>query len=178
MSTLNSVEKIDLAVGTREIKANLSVAADAIREFTMSQAQLWQQLPYLALQVDGNSGFSSSNQKLYEYGLLHIASHNMRELTIGLYGLFVDCESGRLLSLSGDVDASALASDQAVLDGWTRFSGRFNAQHHLDYFVKAASKPHFKYSSLTEGEAIAWRQEIIQRVGLAALYSRTQIVEE
>ncbi|MEK7628786.1 MAG: hypothetical protein AAB421_05245 [Patescibacteria group bacterium] len=65
---------------------------DAVRACSRAQKDLWQKVPWLALQADGRTGYSDSYSRAYNNGLwtLTVAHH-------GYCSAFVDCATGELV---------------------------------------------------------------------------------
>ncbi len=78
-----------------EIKNKRSELIQLIRDYAKSQKDLWQQVPYLALQADGRGGFSDAYGACYHEGYWTIFSSQMH--SIGGYSVIVDCETGELV---------------------------------------------------------------------------------
>ena len=53
-------------------EANLQIA-DELRNYSKSQVNLWQRIPYLALQAQGGRGYSNVGMRVFEYGLLAVS---------------------------------------------------------------------------------------------------------
>jgi hypothetical protein len=158
-------------VGPEKLNDRLGELADGVRGFSRGQADIWRQLPYLALQGDGTSGYSSFNGKLYEHGLLHVNGDSA-----GLYGTFVDCENGNVLSLSGELDLDKLAGDADIVETWLPDGQTFNAQRWLEKYQKAAVLPH-KGPASREISVQEWRYSTARQLGLLSVFSRTKVVE-
>jgi hypothetical protein len=143
--------------------------AEGVRVFSQSQVDIWRQLPYLALQADGNGGFSHINSKLYRYGMLHIAGDSE-----GLWGTFIDCDNGNILSLKGKPELDSLATDREVLEAWLPEGKNFNAQRYLEHYQAAAVVPYKSYSADSENQIMEWRYDITRKLGLSSIFRRAQ----
>ncbi len=69
---------------------------ELIRAYTRSERELWQLVPYLALQADGRSGYSSQYSLAYSVGLWRI-EHSLDRFSS--YTVAVDCATGELVSI-------------------------------------------------------------------------------
>ena len=69
---------------------------ELIRTYTRSEKELWQLVPYLALQADGRSGYSSQYAVAYQKGLW-IIEHSVDRFSS--YTVAVDCATGELVSI-------------------------------------------------------------------------------
>ena len=56
------ISYVDLAYLKAHIETSISVLARQVRLYVAGQKQLWQQIPYLALEANGRSGFASDEQ--------------------------------------------------------------------------------------------------------------------
>lgn len=81
--------------------------AEAIRSWCREQRELWQQVPYLALQADGRSGWSDSHSRAYNWGLWTLPYRQS-----SYYCAFVDCETGDLVRNPKNLDP---LSDEPIL---------------------------------------------------------------
>jgi hypothetical protein len=79
-----------------EIRLKKIELAGAIKEYVKSQLNLWQKVPYLALQAEGRGGFNEDYQRAYEDGYWSIDDPNGSTR----YCL-VDCETGELVFVEG-----------------------------------------------------------------------------
>lgn len=78
-----------------EIKKKCNEHVELIRDYARSQKDLWQQVPYLALQSYGRGGFGDIGRACYTEGYWTITSSQMS--SIGGYSIIVDCETGELV---------------------------------------------------------------------------------
>ena len=79
-----------------------------IRELSRRQKDLWQRVPYLALQADGRSGYSDNYSRAYREGYWALDA----SVRSGLYSVYVDLENGKLVN---PAVPKKLASDEDVL---------------------------------------------------------------
>ncbi|PJE51115.1 MAG: hypothetical protein COV29_02475 [Candidatus Yanofskybacteria bacterium CG10_big_fil_rev_8_21_14_0_10_36_16] len=76
-----------------EIGSTAKELIDKIREISRLQRSLWQQVPYLALQADGRTGYADQYMRAYRSGYWVITS-SCRD---GCYHVSVDLETGELV---------------------------------------------------------------------------------
>lgn len=76
------------------IKGSANGLVENIREFSRQQKNIWQKVPYLALQADGRWGYSDQYSRAYQCGYWALDA----SLEHGSYTVFVDLESGELLN--------------------------------------------------------------------------------
>lgn len=80
----------------KEIAQKRSEMASLIRQYSRSQKELWQQVPYLALQANGRGGFSEHYSRCYSQGYWIISSSSNHSGG-GFYTVIVNCETGELV---------------------------------------------------------------------------------
>lgn len=83
---------MDKAMAER-IEKDVQELTDFIRDFSKEQKDLWQKVPYLALQADGRSGYSGQYSRAYEQGYWAIKGSTSE----GRYTVYVDLETGELV---------------------------------------------------------------------------------
>jgi hypothetical protein len=155
-----------------ELNESLIGLAEGIRAFSQSQVDSWKQLPYLALQAEGTSGYSSFRSKLYRHGLLHVVGQ-----AEGLYGTFIDCNNGNILRQFGKLEPNRIASDADVVEAWLPQGEKFNAQKWLEQYQAAAVEPHKSYASRSEVDVREWRHATAHQLGLLSVFQRVQPVQ-
>jgi|SRR3989344_2389519 len=67
----------------------------AIGRFSKSQKELWQKLPYLALEADGHNGYSPDLADIYRNGIWPVRSSIVPH---SHHYVCVDCATGELIS--------------------------------------------------------------------------------
>lgn len=85
--------------------------ANEIRQWSIMQTSLWQQLPNLALECDGRTGFSDKFQFCYELGFWRLWSSG-DDLMVS-----VDCATGRIIheGISSTTNVLTDANDEYIL---------------------------------------------------------------
>lgn len=169
MTEILEQDRRAIVPGFEEINNELSGVAQSVRVFSRSQVDTWRQLPYLALQADGNNGYSSFNKKLYTYGMLQVAGKSE-----GLYGTYVDCESGDILSLYGELDLERVATDVQVVQAWLPEGDTFNAQKWLEKYRANAVEPHSGLAARSEQDVREWRHNLARELGLLSIFRRAE----
>lgn len=79
-----------------------------VQKVSKQQKSLWQQVPYLALQADGRTGYSDQYSRAYHQGYWAVES-SVRD---GSYSVYVDLETGELVNA---YDPRETALDEDVL---------------------------------------------------------------
>ena len=88
-------EKI-FGLNLASLEAKTNELDELIRAYTRSERELWRLVPYLALQADGRSGYSSQYSIAYSMGLWRI-EHSLDRFSS--YTVAVDCATGELVSI-------------------------------------------------------------------------------
>ncbi len=143
----------------------------AARRASRAQVDLWRQVPWLALQADGRSGYLDKYSYAYFYGYW--------ELERGCCGVSVDLETGELMSSytaidewTGDEHVNP-ASDGSILCLLSN-PKLLDAAAVLEKLREKAKEPTFEHYN--EDEIRQWREEIIAKRRLTPLYSRGKLV--
>jgi len=105
-------------MGTREINTLLEQTANAIREYTADQVEVWQAIPYWTLESDGRGGWSDNRDIPYRYGLIGVGSQ-------WPYQVFVELWSGRLVQIRDN--EIQVAPDQRIITNYIESASRFDA---------------------------------------------------
>lgn len=92
-----------------EINRSAVELIEKIRDVSRSQKDLWQMVPFLALQANGRSGYSDQYMRAYQSGYWAVVS----SLRDGYYHVFIDLETGDLVEWYGTVQKKA--PDNSVL---------------------------------------------------------------
>ena len=98
---------MDLRKIFEEVNSEVRELLQKIRNIAKQQKSLWQQIPYLALQADGRSGYSDQFSRAYHQG--YWAVGNTRN---GCYRIYVDLETGELVDA---YDPQRMAQDEDIL---------------------------------------------------------------
>lgn len=143
--------------------------ADSIREIAASHVALWQRLPLLGLLAWGNGGYSNQVQFLYQFGVWRVDDGK----TVGLFGTYVDCESGELVSLHGS--SRSPASNKDVIRSW--FAGvpegsTIDAPSIVSSFESEVAHPRPPYGQTLE-EITQRRLELASRYSVRKSFSRS-----
>jgi hypothetical protein len=143
-----------------EIKDRADALCEQIREFSKSQKDIWQQIPWWANQANGRTGWSDNYTRAVESGYYATYSEN------GYYRVYIDLENGRLVSPH---NTEQEVNNTAVL----RFAYQMNyldAAKLLAELKEDITKPYGSYYSaqaITEAEV--HRQENIEKYELTPL---------
>ncbi|MDD4877969.1 MAG: hypothetical protein PHO02_02950 [Candidatus Nanoarchaeia archaeon] len=78
----------------KKLKAKADALIEGIKEYSESQMDTWREIPSLALEADGRTGFSDSLALAYYDGYWRIESSIGRQ---GYYSVFVELETGSLV---------------------------------------------------------------------------------
>ena len=105
--------------------------AGEIRDYARSQRELWRQVPWLALEADGRTGFGEGI--VYRRGYLPV-------LTVGYTKLYVDCESGELVRWSENRMPPAEDADVLLL---LKGMEELDASGLIDALEAEAAEPYF-----------------------------------
>lgn len=153
------------------ITAKLSDSAESIRDLSRLHVGLWRMLPMLGLEAQGRGGFSVQNRLLYEYGVYRV---NGNEKAEGMFGTYIDCESGEIVNLRGKLTLDDVATDERVIEAWLSRGGRtFDAEGIVTSFINSVnSRGPETTDGKTAEQAIEWRQEIASKLGLKAIFQR------
>lgn len=154
-----------------EINGGITELAESIRAVTKEQVETWRLLPYLALRAQGISGFQDTAYHMYQYGMLRVGGGD----AVGLFGTFIDCESGDVQSLRGPSDLGKLATDIQVVEAWLPSGDAFDAQKQLERYQESANRPFD--SEAHERTVREWQDNEVETLGLILepAYVRTDI---
>ena len=129
---------------------------DKIREVSRSQKDTWQQIPFLALQADGRSGYSDQYARAYTQGYWAVRA----TVRNGSYAVYVDLETGELVNafnsrkVAEDEDVLLIASSLNQIDVASLIK-------ELRKQVKQPTSPSYNVQ-----EQEKWRQEILKEYNL------------
>ena len=139
----------DIRSGTKELVSK-------IREFARMQKDLWQRVPYLALQADGRTGHNDQHGRAFGQGYWAIGASSER----GCYTVCVDLETGELVSA---FDPRKKASDEDVLR-IAAAPDQIDAESVIAELRSEAMAPTVWYYKPEEKER--WRKSKAERYGL------------
>jgi hypothetical protein len=142
--------------------SSIKIARDslvaALRKFSTDQVELWKQIPWLALQAEGISGYSDEGVSRYAAGYLRLLSQG------GYYRVFIDLDSGEICSSMRPIN---LANDYDVLQLNEK---HLNAQGYIDELIEYAKRPMWR--GYDEKKVKAWREKQIRQYNLSPRYVR------
>jgi hypothetical protein len=143
---------------------------DGIRNYARAQKELWRQIPCLALEADGRTGFSDSRARAYQFGYWTLTSSEDRLL--GGYGIYVDCATGELIRPS---KPNEMAHDNYVL-ALAYFSFReLDAAGIIEELRRHAQEPIGScYSAEEQKKHEEWREKKRKELNLQRVYVRKQ----
>jgi hypothetical protein len=137
------------------LKEKVHEVAEIIRQYTRDQKELWQQIPYLALEAEGVDGYNDRRSVAYETGYLCLSD---KSLTIDL--------------LSGDivdyVTGAPLACDSSVVR--CLFDDLPDAQFFIDLYTKEAQGGYLQAYDI--GKQIAWREKQRKKFDIKKTYTK------
>lgn len=166
---VDRVTGYETMTATEVVGQKLESAAGDIIAQTKAQIDLWRQVPYLALMADGKTGYSNVYSQAYRLGMYRISG-----TAEGLFGLYVDCDSGDLLWLRGKVDLEARASTRQIVEAWfaqNSGSSRFDAQAVIGSLSQEAGEPTRSFME-QPGYREDWREVRAIELGLSELFTR------
>ena len=151
------------------VQADLTVQAmelvSGIRTWCKSQVELWQQVPNLALEAEGRSGYLDQYSYCYHYGFWRIWAPDHRGSTVLLTS--VDCASGELavdvlferkgLVLSSEADVLGLGAQLDDID----------AAAIIEHLTEKAAQPVQDFIARSNPDWEAQKAEIRRNNGLA-----------
>jgi len=151
----------------RLIRQKRRELVSAVRSWVRSQKDLWQRVPYLALQADGRSGHLDKFAHAYYHGywLLDASINN------GYYCVSVDLANGELIDPNKPTQK---ASDDSILVLVADIDA-LDAVKVVAYLEQASTEPTGRWYD--EKEKRAWRESVLKETGLLPLYVRTQHYE-
>lgn len=152
---------MDLREMKRTLGADVSSLAEELRMFSKAQKGLWQQVPWLALQADGRSGYSDGYAFAYHKGLWRIEA----SIQHGSYTIAIDCATGEPFNIWQNKPASDLDLLRCV-HAWCDF----DAERVVAELRKHVKESHFSGYDIKKVEA--WRAELVTKLGLKKVFVR------
>lgn len=157
----------------RQLKKDL---VEKIKDYSQSQQKQWQQVPYLALQADGRSGFNGNYSRAYHTGYWALKSsvHN------GDYHVYVDLATGNLVNayhasssvciFDADIPKESKQVPAAEDEIITLNLDHLHVRGLVRMLQQQAQMPYPSYYKPEEQEA--WRQETLEKLNLELIYTR------
>lgn len=146
---------------------------DALRQFCREQKSLWQQVPWMALQADGRTGWSESYARAYKSGYWTIDRVRVHSYYVG----FVDLATGELVGIGPGKSLSTATplSGDFVLQVTIK---DIDAAHVIGEIQQDVMRPLIAYSEEDNAKNNASRERLIEATGLlpGVLYQRLQSV--
>lgn len=129
-----------------------------IKEFVISQKDLWQQVPYWALQANGKLGFSENFQTAYLRKAWIVFSSDRN----GIYTLAIDCVSGELIWPWGiGKDTNRDIPDDDVIVASLEHIDATKVIEELQKMAAGPDLPKERYG-VTYNSGAHWREVLIQ----------------
>lgn len=141
-----------------------------IRSYSHSQKDLWQKVPYLALEVDGKFGFNEIYRLAYEEGYWVLCHNESKPLIV--HNL-VDLETGDIIqgrSLDSKIPKLASAIELIDLLNSSNSIDELDAQKIIKN-LKGIIREHYP-SYYNPKEQDEWRNRTREELGLEKLYKR------
>lgn len=162
------------------IKHNAKVLVENIREYSRSQQELWQQIPNLALEADGRTGYDNNYSRAYRVGYWGLDSC----VIDGYYQVHVDLATGELIDANVGLPYCPVISDVAYVPKKSQsIIAPDNKVIHLAYSLhelnapriireleKKAQEPVRDYIINADGKD--WRDKLRKELQLTEKYTR------
>jgi hypothetical protein len=145
----------------KTIEQNAQTLIDMIRQYSRDQKELWQQVPYLALQADGRSGYSDNYSRAYRTGYWALESSIVK----GYYNIFVDLSNGDLVNA---IDESQFADAEQIIKVAFHLEEIDACEIIDDLTAKAKSLPWKGYAKSAQDR---WRKDLIKELDLKKRYT-------
>jgi hypothetical protein len=151
------------------IKSDGQKLIEAIGKLSKSQKELWQKLPYLALEADGHNGYSPDLADIYRNGIWPVKSSIV---THSWSYVCVDCATGELISgnafrAHGTIEPPDGGAVLRILSHLEEL----NAQHVIDDLVRYGTQRTWGDQG-TEEEQDEWRESVRKDLKLGELFVR------
>ncbi len=155
----------------------------AARRASRAQVDLWRQIPWLALQVEGRDGYNDDYGTAYEQGYWNLRRGEFSWAGASQdTGVSVDLETGMLIDSwsafsedSSTQDEPRPASDANILKVLAA-PEQLDAAEIIKSLKAQIERPGNPYASKTPEEQVKWRRGIINRLRLEPIYSRRKVV--
>ena len=140
-----------------KLVVDLNVAVSAIRDYSRSQAEVWQTVPFWALEADGRSGYQDSCGQACQNRSWMIES----SASNGIYTVYVDLRNGELM-LPGF--GSVLANSGDIARAFMRDPNDFDASRLVLQLKESAKAPYMPGFDRVKVEK--WREEMRRAYGV------------
>lgn len=142
-----------------ELRQNAATLVRLIRGYSLSQQDLWQQVPNIALEADGRSGYLSLYQIAYEKGFWQLQVSPKMYVDLATGGLVTNYTSKR----------PSMATDSSVIHLAYQLD-LINAQEIVDALKEKAKEPMAEYIQHPNGRD--WRNGLRRALNLTERYQR------
>ena len=141
----------------KDIKDLAERLVASLRELSVSQASLWQQVPYLALQADGRTGYSDQYSRAYRQGYWAIEPSLM---DYGSYMIYVDLETGEFVD--GYIPTNSANAKNILM--LANYPEQLDVYRIIRYLKKECKKPTQK--NYDKKEQKTWRESLRKKFSL------------
>jgi hypothetical protein len=132
--------------------------ANKIRDYCQSQKELWNKIPWLALQANGRGGYCDEYSRNYRLGIIALGSGSSG----GCYNYFIDLATGGLVGRNGLGTMPLGDLDVISID-----PRELNAEAHIERLEKACQKPDGGVGISVPDEGFElWRTSLAQQFGI------------
>jgi len=141
-----------------------------IREYSVEQSSLWQQIPNLVLNAEGRTGFSEDYRLAYMWG--YWAIDGSRSNTGKHARVFVDLDGGELVNYNSAYNTGVeqgLARDDEVLK-LAMCLDELDVHAIIRMLKQEAKQPYPSYYKAEEQDS--WRESLREELGLGAIFTR------
>ena len=182
MSLTLAAPGIDIEKSKELVKASALEIVKDIRDFSVFQKDLWQRVPWLALEADGRTGFLDKYSCAYDSGFWQLDG----SIKNGHYQIYIDLATGELIdaaSVSGmplnlrdqeivispKENGRKLAREEGIL-GLAFHLNELDASMIISDLEREAQKPYGSYYKPHAQEE--WRNDLREKFGLEEVYTR------
>lgn len=146
---------------------------EALRQYCREQKSLWQQVPWMALQADGRTGWSESYARAYESGYWTLERVMVHSYYVG----FVDLATGELVGIGPGQSLSTAAPLNGDFALQVSIKD-IDAAQVIGEIQQAVMSPLTAYSEKDNAKNDASRERLMEATGLrpGVLYQRLQSV--
>ena len=154
----------------KAIVSATAALAENIRTYARSQKELWQLVPWLALEADGRSGYLDNYSRAYHLGVWALRA----SCSGGSYSVYVDLATGELIragTFHWDQGKLMPASDDEILMPAANIE-ELDAASIVKELQKESKKAIAKFYD--PDKQAAWRKETRREHGLKPVYTAAQ----